>query len=286
MQNTKICCNCLQELNLDNFYITKDGIIFYICKECNKSRDRLRDKRPRKTSRRKNTVKTEEGFKFCPHCSQILPNDKFSINRSNKSGLSSKCKACAKIHREKTNRNVNVDEKQCGTCKLIKPSNDFSKCGHSSTGLSHSCKSCNNISHKKLYENNKEFYRKKNKDSYYQTDIYLRWANRTLNNHKNRGVNILITSDRLIELAKLAKYCAFCNCELRWSGGDKKRVIVANSPSLENLDCKHELEEKDIEIICSRCNTSKSDRTLSEYIDYIKSIIPNLENIQLERSKI
>ena len=52
-----------------------------------------------------------------------------------------------------------------------------------------------------------------------------------------------------------------------------------NSPTLDRINNENVITNENIWIICSRCNATKLDRTLSEFIDYCQYIIDNKKQL-------
>ncbi len=46
-----------------------------------------------------------------------------------------------------------------------------------------------------------------------------------------------------------------------------------NSPTLDRLDNETVIRKNNITILCYKCNATKRDRTLSEFLDYCKAVV-------------
>ena len=148
--------------------------------------------------------------------------------------------------------------KRCSKCGEVKASGEFYKQKTTRDGLNSWCKECTN-------QNCKD-RRKKEPGKYnaYQKEYYIKnsenvWAYRTLSQHG--GMHLL---DDVRKAAKRTKFCPICRCELKYCNGPQK----ANSATLDRIDNMEIVAPDDIWIICRRCNTTKSDRSMAEFVSY------------------
>ncbi len=162
--------------------------------------------------------------------------------------------------------------KQCSKCKEFKKVEEFHRDSCKSDGLYSQCKECAVGSAKRWYTNNREWkcvsvrqWRVNNPKRY--------WAKATLDNHRRKGFEVNITIDALTDLAKNTKTCSLCGCELNWSYGTKNGHSQPNSPSLDRIDNTNTLTLDNIQIICNRCNATKFDRSMKEFVDYCKMVV-------------
>ena len=84
------------------------------------------------------------------------------------------------------------------------------------------------------------------------------WAKDTVSNHKKYGRNILIPVEDLAHLVSSTKICPICKVSLKFKSG-------MSSPTLDRVypvDTINSIEE--VEILCRRCNITKSDRSPEE----------------------
>lgn len=96
------------------------------------------------------------------------------------------------------------------------------------------------------------------------------WARRTIYNHSKKGIIVNFSKSELAAKALKTKYCELCGVELAWGGG---RGFLDSSPTLDNSNQLLELNDlSDTKIICNRCNLTKSNRTLNEFMDYCSMI--------------
>jgi hypothetical protein len=115
------------------------------------------------------------------------------------------------------------------------------------------------------------------------------WSSATIGSHRRRSITVSITTDELSEFAQTIDYCQYCGQRLEWDrrvkGGKKN---MKTSPSLDRVDNDSFIDHiwqgdsnttGAAAIICSRCNVSKQDRSLSEYLIYCSNILSSLSYI-------
>lgn len=113
-------------------------------------------------------------------------------------------------------------------------------------------------------------YQKKNPIHKEFLNTKSNWASRTLSSHKSRGHTINISREELIEFLENKTKCELCGRELNWESNKKK--IRQDSPTLDRMNNENVIDIDNIMILCHRCNASKQDRTLKEFVDYCKEI--------------
>jgi hypothetical protein len=109
----------------------------------------------RKTIQEYEAAREAQGWvvqKRCKDCGQVLPSDRFHLNRRGKDGFSDWCLSCtAKRHvqwvervkeRRRTRHVRSATMKECSYCHQLKPLSRFSKDESLADGLSHLCVSC------------------------------------------------------------------------------------------------------------------------------------------------
>ncbi len=147
--------------------------------------------------------------------------------------------------------------KQCTKCLEWKEETEFYKDVYKKDGMDYRCKICCNLkSFKSLCKN----YRRK-------------WSSSTLHQHKNRGCEIEISIDNVYEIAKKTDFCNVCGIKLNWEYNSKKGKTLSNSPSLDRINCENVINKNNIMIVCHKCNKTKQDRTMKEFVEYCKNIV-------------
>lgn len=144
-----------------------------------------------------------------------------------------------------------ISLKQCSGCKEWKDESEFNLNRLKKSGLQNYCKKCQ--------RERKADWSKDNKDRI--------WADTTIRKHRERGVNIKIGLDELIDFYNISmkKGCGICSIEMEPGNG----VVSPRSPSLDIKDPTQKTIEKfdDIQIICHYCNRIKSNRTMKKWFD-------------------
>jgi hypothetical protein len=144
----------------------------------------------------------------------------------------------------------------CSTCKKEKQQNEFHKNSNthfSGRGYVYSCKNCVQLQLKETKEKNP----------------LAVWARRTIENHKKK-YKVLINKDKLIKLTESIKQCPFCQSFISY----KNDKISNNSATIDRLDNGNTLTLDNITICCYQCNSTKRNRTLKEFADYMEKALP------------
>ena len=163
--------------------------------------------------------------------------------------------------------------KQCTKCKQVKIEIEFYKInGKTKDGLTCYCKECCKISSNNWRKNNPIKY-KETKIKYIQKFPKRFWADKTLRDHKNRGNIINITFNDLCDLVKNINNCEICESKLEWNYINKKGKTQYNSPSLDRKNNENIINIDNIMILCHKCNSTKRNRTLGEFIEYCKNVV-------------
>lgn len=122
------------------------------------------------------------------------------------------------------------------------------------------------IKNKNYYIKNKEKIRKQ-KIEYINKNVHKVWARSSINDHKKKKYNVIITVDELTNLAKNTLNCPICGIKFRWEYG---RGNTMNSPTLDRINNEDSITKENCHIICKRCNITKLDRTLEEMDNWIQ----------------
>lgn len=101
------------------------------------------------------------------------------------------------------------------------------------------------------------------------SDIAYRWAVGTIASHRANKYKINITTTELLDIAHSTSICCYCGQELDWN---LNTVTRFNAPSLDRIDNSTIIDNTNVEIICTRCNTTKGARTKTEFINYCKTV--------------
>lgn len=216
--------------------------------------------------------------KRCSMCGNIKPLDAFSISKKRNDGRQSYCKMCRKLHHEKNRtrdnelsrlrHKTNVIDDHARNKAYYESNKDaiLARCAEYRKSLDPEMVAAYR---RKWRENNGQYIKAWLKD-YRECYRYILWARQTLRSHKNRGFQINVSSERVAEMAMNTPYCTFCGESLYWGAFPQK--TRENSPSLDRMFNGDELCEDNINIICNKCNATKGNRTIEEFIAYCKTI--------------
>ena len=160
--------------------------------------------------------------------------------------------------------------KQCSRCKEFKKVEEFYRNEQYGDGLHNWCKECVRGNRKRWYANNRERSREISR-RWQVNNPERRWVINTLSSHRQKDFEVNITIDALTELAKNTKTCLLCGCELDWSV-NTKGYLQFNSPSLDRIDNADTLTLDNVQIICYRCNVTKQNRSMKEFVEYCKLV--------------
>ncbi|GAH49610.1 unnamed protein product [marine sediment metagenome] len=158
--------------------------------------------------------------------------------------------------------------KFCPKCKRERDISEFVKNKNRKDNLDCWCKKCKKLYNKQHYKKTKK-EREENNLRWRKENPKRAWVTYVLSSHKRRGHIINITNDELLEMIKNIECCSFCNCKLSWGYGNG---FTNNSPTLDRIDNKKNISLGNIQILCRRCNVTKFDRNMKEFIEYCKMI--------------
>lgn len=310
MQKQCKLCRKSFELNSENFHIDshkKDGFQS-CCKECQNLKKRL----GRKINKSDHSSLIPEGYKKCSICKEVKSINEYHSNKSTNDGLAYDCKKCKLTYSKKYSSRDKLcpDSKDCSDCGLHLDIRNFTKEKASKDGYGIRCKPCER---KRINEHAKEnrviieekqcskckqtlpvnLFKVKSEsiDGYSSSckfcirgnvPVHLKWARSSAGNHTTDRQTVEFSREALAEVARNTPKCQFCGIELLYD--NKTGHHQWDSPSLENLNLNDHLTLENIAIVCRKCNTSKLNRTLSDYIEYLETILPNLKKLKEERN--
>lgn len=88
------------------------------------------------------------------------------------------------------------------------------------------------------------------------------WARLSLQNHRREGWLVRMTTQELYQYAKVADFCEDCGARLTWGYGHGQN---AGTPSLDRRDNDGAVEINNIAIVCRKCSSGKTDKSMSEW---------------------
>jgi hypothetical protein len=196
-------------------------------------------------------------MKTCPKCKQTKSVGEFYKDKSTKDGIASWCKKCNKQAHEKYRKTEKGKEVEV-EYRNSEKGREVVKQG----GVKY-CKT------EKGKEAGKRRVVKHQKEKPHRV-----WAIGTLSQHRRKGNEIEISTDELEIKAKQSTHCNFCGCKLNWGYG---KGHSQNSPSLDRINNENIITSDNIQILCTKCNASKQDRTMSELINWCKTIVKKFD---------
>ena len=192
---------------------------------------------------------------------------------------------------------------KCTKCGENKPQTEYRKfTRNGKEERRRECRLCENAGRRKRYSKDPEKYKirqqkyvKENKEEVNATkNVYrdrnrdrinahhLEWVNgdvnrvkkiwcaNSINNHTNRGHNVTITKEELFEITKKSDYCPICGVELKWKQGEG---FGPTNPTMDRIDNELDINTNNVWILCAKCNTHKSDKTMKEFIEYCRMVV-------------
>jgi hypothetical protein len=116
---------------------------------------------------------------------------------------------------------------------------------------------------------------------------YLVWANRTLSRHRDTGYSIEVSPEYLAELARKTERCPLCGEFLQYlptgAKRGRKRWVAA---SLDRTDNESKMKDRNVWILCLRCNLMKANRTLEGFLGYCKLVGDKYAEILAKKKEI
>lgn len=164
--------------------------------------------------------------------------------------------------------------KRCGKCKQLLDDSNFGHTTQTKSGLRCYCHECERQRNLDSRQKDPEDFNKRKK--YYTNrsgiDIYCQRALGA--KRDNKRYKVTITTAELRDIAIKTEVCPICGGTLDYSRG--KGTILDNSPSLDRKNNEDVLTKDNVWIICNKCNRSKSNRTIKEFIDYCQMVASKL----------
>lgn len=147
---------------------------------------------------------------------------------------------------------------QCLYCNKIKDLKFFTKNKNSANGYIRTCLECNSERTKKQHHLQRGESPIKHRCKRFLLGIKYRSKN------KNMEFDKTITIEKLMEMLINTKKCPCCGVELEIEYVSKN-TRENNYPSIDRIDSSKGYIEKNIAIICWRCNYLKNDGTAAEH---------------------
>jgi hypothetical protein len=156
----------------------------------------------------------------------------------------------------------------CNKCKKELPISDFYP---PPSGTRYSCKRWE-YEYSVTYRKTHPGFQIRRDREYARRNPKRRWATACLSGHRRRGFKIEITCQELYQIASRTDSCFICGTPLDWQLGNKGNM-KRDSPTLDRADNENVIRKDNILILCYKCNATKRDRTLQEFIDYCEAVV-------------
>jgi len=104
------------------------------------------------------------------------------------------------------------------------------------------------------------------------------WINRTFRSHKNRDISFLFSKEQLKELIRKPIICKICGSLLDINS-KKGHGFSPNCITVDIIDRKKDATIDNIQIVCGKCNLSKSQMSMDEFRGWIKTVYLRLFNV-------
>jgi len=177
-------------------------------------------------------------------------------------------------------QHVAIDEiegtKTCSKCRKTKPLSEFDKTEIGRFGVYSSCKACRHLRSVVIYADMKENDQPRldaimeRLRAARRAKPHWSWAKASHRFHRLENYEIKFTKEELCELAQRSPNCAICGMSLKW---EVLRGLAVNSPTLDRIDNGTILTLENVQIVCRRCNTTKQNRTMAEFVDYCRKVV-------------
>jgi hypothetical protein len=163
----------------------------------------------------------------------------------------------------------------CVKCHQEKDESEFARKANTPTGRDYRCKKCFS-EYRKNWRDGRRDIERAHAHQYYLKRIdkikdYAknhkpeRWASNVASSH-----NIHRLRSGILELVRSTKNCPICGCELTYDGNRAR-----NSASLDRIHngaTGHHSKIEDFWIICLKCNATKGDRTMEQFVEYCEMV--------------
>ena len=228
--------------------------------------------------------------KRCSRCGKSKSSACFRRDRKAKDGLSCYCNECVREYQAERRRKLSSGvTKACSKCGVRKSAKEFGVSRKMADGLQYYCKPCAredrrirrgmSAARRSELELESAVFAERKAALIAEHGVDLvsdsrGWAQRTAASHRRRGVCVdLLPIDSLQEMFIRATQCPLCGCALR---RDRPYPLVPETATLDNRDNSGGLNPGNSWIVCHSCNSTKRDRSLSEFVAYCRSVVTRL----------
>jgi hypothetical protein len=169
--------------------------------------------------------------------------------------------------------------KICICCKKELDTSNFTIARARKDGLDKYCKVCKKSKeHGYTKQQRNEIVRASN----YRIGYHLKWAQRSRYGHTKKGVIFNFSDIDLSKKAHDTPNCVMCGKPFVWDFG--RGHVRHDSPTLDNTDLNCNPTIDQVQIICMKCNVTKQNRTMSEFVQYCSDIATKYKDMLALRS--
>jgi hypothetical protein len=162
--------------------------------------------------------------------------------------------------------------KICKTCNRELDEKEFTSDKRMIGGKRNTCKQCDRDRIYAWRIKNPEKFKAIHKKYYTTKDNRKNYCSAAIQHKRNsKKYEVIITSKELLAIAISTVYCPICGTKINYERGKCK--ISHDSPSLDRINNEKILTKENCWIICQRCNTTKSDRSMNDFIEYCNTVI-------------
>lgn len=207
----------------------------------------------------------------CTLCGEekTLITEFFHRNSANVDGFQPQCKNCKRERARERNKNYRKkhdegltripEHKKCPSCLELKSNDHFYKNKSRKDGLSFKCKTCDNERKRRYISENREKV----------------WAFATLKKHGIK-YSIKISKEELVKIIENDACCKICGVMLDY-GKKEGNKMNNKSPTLDRINNDNEIRKDNVQVLCAKCNGTKRDRTMKDFIEYCKMVVDRFE---------
>lgn len=269
MKKTKKCTICYQVKSEKEFYLSK-GKRDPRCKEClrKEQRIRYREKYPdsvwtekekkliikKKIEEKNKKIPDEQKLIICSICGESKLQEEFYLIYKNLNKRDSRCKECLRKWQREIYRRRHLNT------KAKKAHKETQRKKKIETQIAKRLAKKREIRIRKLKKEAKKTLKKSDQ---------RRWAYATRVSHREKYV-IKISIDELAKKALQTTHCPLCDIELNYERNRGR--AYPDTPSWDRIDNNIIMNAKTTQILCTKCNTTKSNRTMKQFIAYCTKI--------------
>lgn len=202
--------------------------------------------------------------KTCTKCKKEFTVEKFGKDRNEKDGLTHWCKNCTSEY-GRTYRSANQEKIRAYLHAYYAANSQKARTSHHS-----------------YYVANRERVNATNR-AYRYANPEMCWARGSINNHKRKKFEVIISLEELTEKAKCTPACPYCGIVFDYSHGKKDGKLQLSSPTLDRIKNGFIISKDNTQILCHECNRIKGKKTPEELRMWALTAIKNIPSLVPEK---